>query len=73
MFRIHKLLGFSDPDKYFLHGSGSGSGSFRKKTEKIKKNLVSATLWLLNDLLSLKIDVTIPEVRNKQKNLAKTT
>ncbi len=42
-----------------------------KQTKKLRKYLISTVLWLLNDFLSLKIDVNVPTVSNKLNNLEK--
>jgi hypothetical protein len=34
--------------------------------------MISTVLWLSNDMVSLKTDVNVPTVRNKQKNLEKS-
>ncbi len=47
----------------------SESGIFPKQ-KIFKKTLISTVLWLINDLLSLKTNVNVPTVSNKQKNLS---
>jgi hypothetical protein len=46
---------------HYLHGSGSGSGSrsvsFHQQAKNFRITLISIVFLLLNDLLSLKIDV----------------
>ncbi len=47
------------------------SGSFHKPGEKFWNPFISITLWLLNDLLSLKTVVNVPSVSNKQNFVKK--
>ncbi len=45
-----------------------GSGSFYHQAKIVRKPFIPAALWLLFDFLSLKSDVNVPSISNKQKN-----
>jgi hypothetical protein len=75
VIRIYKFLCHSDTDPYFYTDLDLGPDPSIKKPKNYKKTMISAVLWLFNALLSLKIKVNGPEVRNnnKQKNFEKKT
>ncbi len=58
-----------DPYDPYIFGS-SESGSYRQ-AKIVRKTLIPIVLRLLNDFLSLRNDVNVPSLSNKQKNLEK--
>ena len=52
---------------FHVSGSGSGSGSFDQQAKIFRITLIATVFLLLNGLLSLKIDVNVSTVSNKQK------
>jgi hypothetical protein len=50
------------------YGSGSGSGSFYHQAKIVRKTLIPTVLGLLLEFLSLKNDVNLPSISNRQKN-----
>ncbi len=63
--RIHKFCASRIRIRNCLCVSGSSSGSFYRQA----KNLENLGLWLLNNLLSLKTDLNLTTVNDKQKKL----
>ncbi len=56
---------FGPPGSVFIFTDPYPDPSINK--QKLRKTFFSTVLWLLNDLLSLKTDVNVPTVCNKQK------